>query len=44
MEGEVTSTFNHPKLATLGECDIVEEIMIGEDNVIRLGGYKSGAV
>jgi len=41
--GEVTSTFEHPELVTLGECDLVEEIMIGEDKVIRLGGCKSGA-
>lgn len=40
--GEVTSTFDHPELVTLGECDVVEEIMIGEDKVIRLGGCKSG--
>lgn len=41
--GEVASTFDHPELVTLGECDVVEEIMIGEDKVIRLGGCKSGA-
>jgi len=41
--GEVVSTFDHPELVTLGECDVVEEIMIGEDKVIRLGGCKSGA-
>jgi len=41
--GEVTSTFDHPELVTLGECKVVEEIMIGEDKVIRLGGCKSGA-
>jgi T-complex protein 1 subunit beta len=40
--GEVTSTFDHPELVTLGECDVVEEIMIGEDKVIRLGGCKAG--
>ena len=40
--GEVVSTFDHPELVTLGECDVVEEIMIGEDKVIRLGGCKSG--
>jgi T-complex protein 1 subunit beta len=40
--GEVASTFDHPELVTLGECDVVEEIMIGEDKVIRLGGCKAG--
>jgi len=40
--GEVTSTFDHPELVTLGECDLVEEVMIGEDKVIRLSGCKMG--
>ena len=40
--GEVTSTFDHPELVTLGECDVIEEIMIGEDKVIRFGGCKAG--
>jgi len=41
--GEVVSTFEHPELVTLGECDVIEEIMIGETKVIRMGGCKSGA-
>lgn len=40
--GDIVSTFEAPELVTLGECDVVEEIMIGEDKVIRLGGCKSG--
>ena len=28
--GEIASTFDHPELTTLGECDLIEEIMIGE--------------
>jgi len=43
LGGGVTSTFDHPELVTLGECEVVEEVMIGEDKVIRLGGCKSGA-
>jgi len=43
LGGDVASTFDHPELVTLGECDVVEEVMIGEDKVIRLGGCKSGA-
>ena len=40
--GELTSTFDHPELVTLGECDVIEEVMIGEDKVLRFGGCKSG--
>lgn len=25
--GEITSTFDHPELVTLGECDLIEEVM-----------------
>jgi T-complex protein 1 subunit beta len=39
---DLVSTFDHPELVTLGECDVVEEVMIGEDTVIRLGGCKCG--
>lgn len=42
LGGEIVSTFNHPELVTLGGCDVVEEVMIGEDKVIRFGGCKSG--
>jgi T-complex protein 1 subunit beta len=41
--GEIASTFDHPELVTLGECDLIEEIMIGEDKLIRFSGCKAGA-
>ena len=31
--GEITSTFDHPELVKLGHCDVIEEIIIGEDRV-----------
>jgi len=42
LGGDIVSTFDHPELVILGECDVVEEVLIGEDSVIRLGGCKSG--
>lgn len=33
--GEITSTFERPDLVKLGKCDLIEEIMIGEDKVSR---------
>mmetsp|Transcript_5863 Transcript_5863/g.13906 ORF Transcript_5863/g.13906 Transcript_5863/m.13906 type:complete len:524 (-) Transcript_5863:38-1609(-) len=41
--GEVVSTFDNPDKVTLGECDVLEEILIGESKILRLGGCKSGA-
>ena len=29
--GDILSTFDTPESAKLGECDLIEEIMIGED-------------
>ncbi|KAK3871660.1 hypothetical protein Pcinc_023218 [Petrolisthes cinctipes] len=40
--GEITSTFDNPELVKLGKCDLVEEVMIGEDRMIRLGGVALG--
>jgi T-complex protein 1 subunit beta len=36
--GEIVSTFEHPELVKLGTCELVEEIMIGEDQMIRFSG------
>lgn len=35
--GEIASTFDHPELVKLGRCELIEEIMIGEDKArVRL--------
>jgi T-complex protein 1 subunit beta len=34
--GEIASTFDRPDLVKLGKCDLIEEIMIGEDKVSRI--------
>ena len=31
--GEITSTFDRPDLVRLGRCDLIEEVMVGEDKV-----------
>jgi len=36
--GDVVSTFDTPESVTLGECELIEEIMIGEDKLIRFSG------
>lgn len=38
--GQIASTFDDPSKAVLGECKLIEEIMIGEDKVIRFSGCK----
>ena len=39
--GDILSTFDNPEKAKLGYCDVVEEMMIGEDKVIRFSGCKN---
>lgn len=40
--GEIASTFDKPELVSLGECALIDEIMVGEDKLIRFSGCKSG--
>lgn len=41
--GEIVSTFDHPEMVQAGACDVVEEVMIGEDRLIRFGGVAAGS-
>ena len=38
LGADILSTFDNPDSAKLGTCKLIEEIMIGEDKVIRFGG------
>ena len=40
LGSDILSTFDTPEEASLGTCDSIEEIMIGEDKVIRFNGCK----
>merc|ERR1711998_44879 len=42
LDAEICSTFDHPELVKLGGCDLMEEIMIGEESVIRFSGVPLG--
>merc|ERR1711934_241158 len=42
LGAEICSTFDHPEMVKLGKCDVIEEIMIGEEKVIRFGGVACG--
>ncbi len=43
MGADILSTFDSPETAVLGECELIEEVMIGESKVIAFRGCKSGA-
>ena len=43
LGGDIVSTFDTPEAVRLGECERIEEVMIGEDKMIRFSGCKGGA-
>jgi len=42
LGGEIVSTFERPDKVRLGQCDLIEEVMIGEDKLLRFSGVKLG--
>ncbi|KAJ5456332.1 hypothetical protein N7530_011606 [Penicillium desertorum] len=40
--GEIASTFEHPDQVKLGGCDLIEEVIIGEDTLIKFSGVAAG--
>ena len=38
LGGEIVSTFDTPDKVRLGKCDLIEEILIGEDKLIKFSG------
>ena len=42
LGADIVSTFDNPELTTLGSCKRIEEIMIGEDKVIKPGPMMKG--
>lgn len=39
---EIVSTFGNPDKVKLGTCDLIEEIMIGEDKLLKFSGVPLG--
>merc|ERR1712070_409265 len=42
LGAEICSTFDHPEMVKLGKCKLLEEVMIGEEKVIRFSGVSCG--
>jgi len=42
LGSDIISTFDNPEDSKLGHCDQIEEIMIGEDKVIKFSGCEQG--
>lgn len=42
LGGEIVSTFEEAEKCRLGRCDLIEEVIIGEDKLIRFSGVALG--
>lgn len=42
LGGEIVSTFDNPQNVKLGQCDLIEEVMIGEDKLLKFSGVALG--
>merc|ERR1712194_701094 len=40
LGSDILSTFESPELATIGVCEEISEVMIGEDKVIKFSGCQ----
>merc|ERR1712196_663146 len=38
LDGDIVSTFDTPETTKLGRCELIEEVMIGEDKLVRFSG------
>ena len=39
LGGDIVSTFDTPSKVRLGKCSLIEEVMIGEDKLIKFSGF-----
>uniref|UniRef100_A0AC35TZ01 T-complex protein 1 subunit beta n=1 Tax=Rhabditophanes sp. KR3021 TaxID=114890 RepID=A0AC35TZ01_9BILA len=42
LECDIVSTFDTPDTVKMGKCDLIEEVTIGEDVLLRFSGVPSG--
>lgn len=42
LGGEIVSTFDNPEKVKIGKCDLIEQITIGEDSLLRFSGVQLG--
>merc|ERR1719262_1720903 len=42
LGADIVSTFDNPEMTQLGTCEKIEEMMIGEDKVIKFSGCAQG--
>lgn len=38
LGGEIVSTFDHPDKVKLGHCDLIEEVLVGDEKMLKFSG------
>ncbi len=44
LGGEIVSTFDAPDKVKLGSCKLIEQVMIGEDRLLKFSGVPLGVL
>lgn len=42
LGGEIVSTFGNPELVKLGKCDLIEQVTIGDQKLLKFSGVPLG--
>merc|ERR1711892_954264 len=40
--GEIVSTFGHPEMVKIGKCDLIEQVSIGDETLLKFSGVPLG--
>ena len=40
--GEIVSTFDNPEMVKLGRCDLIEQVQIGDETLLKFSGVPLG--
>lgn len=40
--GEIVSTFDNPELVKIGRCDVIEQVQIGDETLLKFSGVPLG--
>lgn len=42
LGGEIVSTFGHPEMVKIGKCDLIEQVSIGDETLLKFSGVPLG--
>ena len=42
LGGEIVSTFDNPEMVKIGRCDVIEQVQIGDETLLKFSGVPLG--